>query len=205
MSGATTTPLLTGHMVNEPVDADDPDGDILIYESDMGPLGLRLDGMEHRRRKRDARRDNAGREPVPLAVRSPHAAAQAARQEHDATGTRQIIDEKKTRHPRKDGGFSHTNRKVCRYWRLSIIQIFRFSDYRLFNYSGRDYRNASRRPFHDLDSVWTFRQSPPSRFSTPGRRRFLRSTKTCVSEGHFLFSRVFHCTMLLRIILNKRE
>ena len=43
MSGATTTPLLTGHMVNEPVDADDPDGDILIYESDMGPLGLRLD------------------------------------------------------------------------------------------------------------------------------------------------------------------
>jgi len=43
MSGATTTPLLTGHMVNEPVDADDPNGDVLVYESDMGPLGLRLD------------------------------------------------------------------------------------------------------------------------------------------------------------------
>lgn len=42
MSGAITTPLLTGHMANEPVDADDPDADILIYESDMGPLGLRL-------------------------------------------------------------------------------------------------------------------------------------------------------------------
>nr|DAP76331.1 MAG TPA: hypothetical protein [Caudoviricetes sp.] len=33
---------------------------------------------------------------------------------------------KKTRHPRKDGGFSHTHRKVCRYWRIPIIQIFRF-------------------------------------------------------------------------------
>lgn len=43
MSRATTIPLLTGHMVNDLVDADDPDGDILIYESDMGPLGLRLD------------------------------------------------------------------------------------------------------------------------------------------------------------------
>lgn len=39
----TPPPLLTGHMVNEPVDADDPNGDVLVYESDMGPLGLRLD------------------------------------------------------------------------------------------------------------------------------------------------------------------
>lgn len=30
----------------------------------------------------------------------------------------------------------------------------------MFNYAGKDYRNVSRRPFHDLDSVWTFRQSP---------------------------------------------
>lgn len=39
----TPPPLLTGHMVNESVDADDPNGDVLVYESDMGPLGLRLD------------------------------------------------------------------------------------------------------------------------------------------------------------------
>lgn len=43
MAGNVTPPLLTGHMMNEPVDADDPNGDVLVYESDMGPLGLHLD------------------------------------------------------------------------------------------------------------------------------------------------------------------
>lgn len=132
-------------MVNEPVDANDPNGAVLVYESDMGPLGLRLDvyhtttgdtvayispdwtELEHRRRKRDARRDNAGREPVPLAVRSPHAAAQAARQEHDATGTRQIIDEKKNPSSRK-------GRRVLQYQpskgvpQTANSNNFRFSD-----------------------------------------------------------------------------
>lgn len=43
MSGITaTSPLLTGHMVNKPVDADDPNGDILVYESDTGPFGMVL-------------------------------------------------------------------------------------------------------------------------------------------------------------------
>ena len=37
-----TSPLLTGHMVNEPVDADDPNGDVLAYDSDTGPFGMVL-------------------------------------------------------------------------------------------------------------------------------------------------------------------
>ena len=51
------------------------------------------------------------------------------------------------------------------------------------------------------------RSDSPRRPGFPRRddAGFAINKNMCVSEGCFLFSRVFHCIMLLRIILNKRE